>query len=123
VRITGPGWDAGYSAMGCDGGIPQGVISRSGNFIAAVRLELTEPGSHAEGVSAVLDASSTEGEFVRAILFDASFAFIDTSLRHAITAEDLSLASGNGALYLPLASAPELPAGDYFVGLQRLTGQ
>lgn len=123
ARITGPGWDAGYSAMGCDGGIPQGVISRTDNFIAAVRLELSEPGSRAEGVSAVLDASSTEGEFVRAILFDASFAFIDTSHRHAITGEDLSLASGNGALYLPFTSAPELPPGDYFVGLQRLAGQ
>ena len=122
MRITGPGWDNGYGAMACDEGQVQGKVGGTNNFIAMNRMELVNEGSTAQGISAVVSSSSQVGEFVRAILFDANFAFIDSSLRHALTEEDLFNGWLGEALYLPLSTAPALTAGDYHVGMQRLTG-
>ncbi|MBK9177229.1 MAG: hypothetical protein IPM46_13030 [Flavobacteriales bacterium] len=122
LTMTGPGWDDGYGTMALDGGQVQGSIGSELGFIAANRFELTNNGSTAFGASAVLGTDSQVGEFVRAILMDGNLAFLDTSTRHEITEADIDLAWGGGPLYLPFSTAPVLPAGDYFVGFQRLTG-
>lgn len=122
MRITGPGWENGYGAMACDEGMMQGTIGGSNNFIAANRMEIINEGSTARGVSAVIAGNSQLGEKVRAILMDANFAFIDTSLSHVLTEADLNAGWVGEALYLPFSETPELTSGDYHVGLQRLTG-
>ncbi len=122
MRITGPGWDNVYGAMACDEGQMQGTVGGTNNFIAMNRMEIVNEGSTAQGISAVIASNSQAGELVRAILFDANFAFIDSSLRHTITEEDLFNGWLGEALYLPLSTAPTLAAGDYHVGMQRLTG-
>lgn len=121
VTMTGQGWDDGYGTMALDAGSAQGNLGSELGFIAANRFELSAPGT-AYGISAVLGTDSQQGELIRAIIMDASFAFIDTSERHAITAEDIELAWGSGAIRLPFVNTPSLAAGDYFVGLQRLSG-
>lgn len=121
LTMTGPGWDDGYGTMALDAGSAQGNIGSDLGFIAANRFELSAPGT-AFGLSAVLGTDSQQGELIRAIIMDANFAFIDTSERRAITAEDIELAWGSGAIRLPFANTPSLTAGDYFVGLQRLSG-
>ena len=122
IQITGPGWDQGYSAMARDEGRVQGLMGSDEGFIAANRMEILYPGVVARGVSAVLGWNSQQGEVVRAILMDANFAFIDTSLRDTIDQLDIDLAFGGAPIYLPFPSAPSLAQGDYFVGLQRLSG-
>ncbi|MBK7383233.1 MAG: hypothetical protein IPI81_07835 [Flavobacteriales bacterium] len=122
MRITGAGWDDGYSAMSCDDRIVQGMLGSELNFIAANRMEVVNAGSHAQGISAVIGVDSQVGEYVRAILMDGNFALIDTSTRHAITQADIDLGFGGGSIYLPLSLAPGLPVGDVMVGLQRLSG-
>lgn len=121
VWITGMGWDNGYGAMALDDGTRQGSLGSEQGFIAANRMEVIAPAT-AYGVSAVLGTDSQLDEVVRAIIMDGNFAFIDTSERHSITQEDIDLAWGSGPIYLPFANAPSLVAGDYFVGLQRLSG-
>lgn len=121
VWITGMGWDNGYGAMALDDGTRQGGLGSEQGFIAANRMEVIAPAT-AFGVSAVLGTDSQLDEVVRAIIMDGNFAFIDTSERHSITQEDIDLAWGSGPIYLPFANAPSLTAGDYFVGLQRLSG-
>lgn len=121
LTMTGTGWDDGYGTMALDAGSAQGNLGSDLGFIAANRFELNAPGT-AYGISAVLGTDSQQGELIRAIIMDANFAFIDTSERRAITAEDIDLAWGSGAIRLPFANAPSLTAGDYFVGLQRLSG-
>lgn len=122
MTMTGPGWDDGYGTMALDGGQVQGSLGSELGFIAANRFELTNGGSTAFGASAVLGTDSQVGEYVRAILMDVNLAYMDTSTRHTITEADIDLAWGGGPLYLPFSTAPVLPVGDYFVGLQRLTG-
>lgn len=122
VTMTGPGWDAGYGAMSLDAGTVQGHVRSESNFIAAVRFELVNEGSTARGISAVLDPGSEVGQEVRGILMDGNFAFIDTTLRHAITAEDLADATQGLPLFLPFPTPPALSAADLFAGLQRLEG-
>ncbi|MEO8591526.1 MAG: T9SS type A sorting domain-containing protein [Flavobacteriales bacterium] len=122
MRITGPGWENGYSAMACDEGVAQGAVGGSDGFIAANRMEILNDGSTAQGVSAVIAGNSQEGELVRSILMDANFAFIDTSLRHTLTAEDLTNGWLGEPIYLPFSATPALAPGDYHVGLQRLAG-
>lgn len=123
VRITGPGWEDGYGAMGLAGGTAQGVQRTEQNFIAAVRLELINPGSAARGISAVLDPGSQVGQQVRGILMDGSFVLIDTTLRHTLTEGDLQAAAAGEPLYLPFPTPVNLPAADCFAGLQRLSGE
>src|SRR5690606_18074216 len=45
-----------------------------------------------------------------------------TSMRHTITQEDLDAGSGGGAIFLPFSDQNELPAGDVFAGIQRISG-
>lgn len=122
LRITGPGWDDGYSAMACDEGIIQGSKGSSLGFIAANRMEIVNEGSSARGASAVIGVNSQVGEVIRMILMDGNFAFIDTTLRDTITQVDIDLAYGGTAIYLPFVSTPALAIGDYFVGCQRISG-
>lgn len=122
ILITGPGWEDGYGAMALDAGQVQGAYTSEEGFIATGRFEITNTGSTARGVSAVLATESQEGEFVRAILMDGNFAFIDTSERRAITAEDIDLGWGGGSIYLPFVQENTLAPGEYFAGLQRLPG-
>lgn len=122
MTMTGPGWDDGYGTMALDAGQIQGSFGSESGFITANRFELISSGSTAFGASTVIGTDSQVGEYVRAIIMDVNFAFIDTSTRHAITDADIDLAWGGGPIYLPFTTEPVLPAGDYFVGLQRLTG-
>ncbi|MBK9147765.1 MAG: hypothetical protein IPM12_08105 [Flavobacteriales bacterium] len=122
MTMTGPGWNDGYGAMALDAGTVQGHARSESNFIAAVRFELVNEGSTAQGISAVLDPGSEVGQEVRGILMDGNFAFIDTTLRHAITSEDLADATQGLPLYLPFPTPPALSAADLFAGLQRLEG-
>jgi hypothetical protein len=122
MRISGPGWENGYSAMAADALEIQGEVGGPQAFIAANRVELINAGSVPAGISAVLSGASQEGEAVRAILFDGNLAFVDTSTRHILTGEDIFLAGQGEPLYLPLSAPPTLPAGDYFVGFQHLDG-
>jgi len=121
-QITGPGWDDGYGAMACDEGVVQGSKGSSLGFIAANRMEIVNEGSSARGASAVIGVDSQVGEVIRMILMDANFAFIDTTARDTITQQDIDLAYGGAAIYLPFTTAPTLSIGDYFVGCQRLSG-
>jgi hypothetical protein len=118
--ITGPGWDHGYGAMALDAGQSQGGYTTAERFIAANRFEVLSPGSSARGISAVLGTEVEEGALIRAILMDANFNLIDTSTRRAVTPEDIELAWGSGAVFLPLAQAGSLAPGDYFAGIQFL---
>lgn len=119
MRITGPGWEGDYFSMAADENTPTGQVGNADHFIAAVRLE-TRAGGTAHGIGAGITASSTIGAMVRAILMDANLALVDTSVRHAITQADLDHAASGGLLYLPLAHAPVLGAGDHFAGIQLL---
>lgn len=121
LRITDSGWEGGYGAMALDDGSAQGNLGSELGFIAANRFELIADAT-AFGASAVLGTDSQLGEEVRAILMDGNFAFVDTSNRHVITQEDIDLAWGSGAILLPFPDMPSLAPGDYFVGLQRLSG-
>lgn len=122
MQITGPGWDDGYGAMAVDDHQIQGSIGSDQAFIAANRFEIVNNGSTARSITAVLGSNSQVGEQVRAILMDANFAFIDTSLSHTLTQDDINAASIGLPIHLPFYTAPELTVGDYFVGLQRLSG-
>lgn len=120
LTITGPGWDHGYGAMALDAGQAQGRYTTAERFIAANRFEVLNPGSSARGISAVLGTEVEVGALIRAILMDANFNLIDTSTRRAVTIEDIDLAWGNGAVFLPLTQASSLAPGDYFAGIQFL---
>ncbi len=122
IWITGPGWDGGYNAMARDNGMTQGTVGSTSGFIAANRFEIANAGSTAHSVTAVLGVNSTVGEEVRAILMDGNFAFIDTSARYAITQADIDGAYGGLPIHLPFTLSTALLPGDYFVGLQRLSG-
>lgn len=122
LRITGPSWDDGYSAMARDEGEVQGSKGSSLGFIAANRMEIVNEGSIAKGASAVVGVNSQVGEVIRMILMDGNFAFIDTTLRDTITQLDIDMAYGGAAIYLPFVSTPALAVGDYFVGFQRISG-
>lgn len=119
-RITGAGWDSGYGAMACDNGLQQGAVGNSDGFIAANRLEIVNPGSHAQGVSVQFDTGTQVGATIRAILMDANFALVDTSTRQVVTQADIDMIWNGGALYMPLSATPELGIGDHFVGLQHM---
>ena len=71
----------------------------------------------------MLGVDTRIGEVVRGILLDSNLAFIDTTARHTITQEDIDLAYGSGAIFLPLTEQGPLSTGDYFVGLQRIEGE
>ena len=120
MTMTGPGWDDGYGAMALDAGPSQGVKRSDLGFIAAIRAELANTGSTARGITALLDPASTVGQEVRGILLNSAFELIDTTLRHAITTEDIADAFAGVPLYLPFTTPPQLPAADCFAGLQRL---
>ncbi|HRD52065.1 MAG TPA: hypothetical protein PKY96_05395 [Flavobacteriales bacterium] len=122
MTMTGPGWDDGYGAMTLDAGASQGAVRSESNFIAAVRFQLVNDASTARGISAVLDPSSQVGQEIRGILMDANFSFIDTTLRHAITEDDLIAAAQGLPVYLPFPNPPSLEATTCFAGLQRLIG-
>lgn len=122
MTMTGPGWDDGYGAMALDAGASQGVARSESNFIAAVRFQLVNDASTARGISAVLDPSSQVGQEIRGIVMDANFSFIDTTLRHAITEDDLIAAAQGLPVYLPFPTPPSLEATSCFAGLQRLIG-
>ncbi len=119
LRITGEGWDGDYFNMAADEGDPQGQVGGNDPFITAVRLE-TIAGSTAHGITAGITALSTAGSVVRAILFDANLAMVDTSVRHILTQADLDSAALGQLLYLPFAHTPVLGEGDHFVGIQLL---
>jgi len=121
MRITGQGWDNGYSVMAADEDSITGEVGSSEQFVASVRMEVPNSGGTNNGISVALSASSTIGEEVRAILMDGNLAFLDTSFRHVITQEDLNTAAAYGLLYLPLSDPMERGPGDYFVGIQHLT--
>lgn len=119
LRITGDGWDGDYFSMAADEGDGQGQVGGSEPFIAAVRLE-TLAGGTAHGITAGITAASTAGSVLRAVLFDANLAVVDTSVRHILTQADLDSAALGQFLYLPFAHTPVLGAGDHFVGIQLL---
>ena len=121
MQITGPGWDDGYSAMALDDGVQQGSIGGSEIFITGNRFEMIANGTPT-GISAVLAPGTEIGTEIRAIIFDANMAVIDTSLRHTITQEDIDLGLGGGSIFLPFSDQEELPAGDVFAGVQRISG-
>lgn len=120
MRITGSGWDNGYSAMAVDNGVAEGIIGDTSVFVLANRMELLLPGSHAEGMSVLLGLGTNEGEVVRAILFDGNFTFLDTAVRHTVSSLDLDNASAGLPLYFAYTGRPSLGSGDVFVGLQHL---
>jgi hypothetical protein len=122
LRITGPGWDLGYGAMARDLGQEQGVVGNAEPFILANRMELPNAGSIVRGMSARITANSGLGELVRAILMDANLAFVDTSMRHALTQEDLDRFGAGEPLYLPFTGLSPRAAGDYYIGIQHLEG-
>jgi hypothetical protein len=120
LRITGPGWDDAYSAMALDDGIVQGVIGSNAIFIAGNRFEM--PATHvSHGLSAVIGPGSDPGSVVRAILFDANMAVVDTSARYEVTPGDIESGGGGGSIYLPFVNPIPRPAGDVFAGLQRIS--
>ncbi len=123
MQLTGAGWSDGYGAMARDAGAVQGRSGSAAGFIAANRVELVAPDTRARGISFVLGVDSRVGEVVRGILLDSNLAFLDTTARHTITQEDIDLAYGSGAIYLPLTEQEPLPAGDHFVGMQRIAGE
>lgn len=120
MYMTGPGWNDGYGAMARDEGQPDGTLGGSLGFIAANRMEIINSGSTARGISALIGGGSTVGEYVRMILMDGNFAFIDTSFRHALTQEDLDAAALGEPLYLELSTQPQIFPSDLFVGIQHL---
>ncbi|MBP6643455.1 MAG: T9SS type A sorting domain-containing protein [Flavobacteriales bacterium] len=120
MRITGAGWDNGYSAMAVDDGVSQGNYGDTSVFVLANRMELLVPGSRAEGMSVLLGLGTNAGEVVRAILFDENFTFLDTAIRHTVSSLDLDNASAGLPLYFPYTDRPTLGSGDVFVGLQHL---
>ncbi len=120
IQITGPGWENEYSAMAIDDRSVQGSIGREGLVIVGNRFEQVNTGIP-RGVSAVIGAGTPLGTEVRAVLFDANFAVIDTSVRHAITQDDIDLGWGGGAIYLPFASPSERSAGDLLAGIQSVS--
>jgi hypothetical protein len=120
LRITGPGWEDGYSAMALDAGQMQGSTGGSNAFITGCRYELVNSGT-ARGISVVIDPATEPGAEIRAVLFDAGFAVIDTSYRHTITSEEIDQAWGGAPIYLPLVLASPLPAGDVLAGVQRIS--
>ncbi|MFZ1331412.1 MAG: T9SS type A sorting domain-containing protein [Flavobacteriales bacterium] len=121
LRITGQGWDNGYSVMAADEDNITGEVGNSEQFVATVRMEVANSGGTISGISISLSASSAIGEEIRAILMDGNLAFLDTSFRHVITQEDLNTAAAYGLLYLPLSDPMERGSGDYFAGIQHLT--
>jgi len=122
LRITGPGWEGRYGAMARDNGQLEGTMGGDFPFIALARMEMANSGSTARGVSAYITNNSGVGEELRAILFNADFAFVDSSARHILTQEDLDRAAAGESLYLGFAEQVELSAGDYFAGMQHLDG-
>lgn len=122
LQITGPGWEGRYGAMARDEGSVQGAVGGAFNFIALARVEMANTGSTAQGLSAYVTYSSAVGQQVRAILFNADFAFVDSSARHTLTQEDIDRAGVGESLYLGYTEQVELSAGDYFAGIQRLDG-
>ncbi len=122
LLISGSGWDLGYSAMARDNGTEQGTIGGQEPFILGNRMELPASGSIVRGMSAYLTANSTVGENVRAMLMDANLAYVDTSLRHTLTQEDLDRAGLGEPIYLPFSGLLPLAAGDYYVCIQHLEG-
>ena len=121
MRITGQGWDNGYSVMAADEDSITGEVGSSEQFVASVRMEVVNSGGTVSGISLSLSASSAMGEVIRAILMDGNLAYLDTSFRHTITQEDLNTAAAYGLLYLPLSTPMERGPGDYFAGIQHLT--
>lgn len=122
LLITGSGWDLGYGAMARDNGVERGTIGGNEPFVLGNRMELPVGGSIVRGMSAYLTANSTVGARVRAMLMDANLAYVDTSLRHALTQEDLDRAGLGGSIYLPFSGLQPLAAGDYYVCIQHLDG-
>ncbi len=123
LRITGPGWEDGYGAMARDEDMPDGLVGGEEVFISGNRVELVNAGSTISGISAVLGVATAEGTIIRAILMDVNMALVDTSVRHVITLEDLDRIQVGEARFLPMAHPAPLPAGDYFVGMQRLNDE
>lgn len=121
--LTGDGWANGYGEMGCDEGAFDGSLGGTDPWVVAQRMEIVTPGSVAQGISAVIGGDAAGGQVVRAILFDHELAFVDTSTRHTLTPEDIQRGVNGEPLFLPLASAPSLEPGDYFVGFQRLENE
>lgn len=123
LLISGSGWDLGYGEMARDNGAEQGTIGGQEPFILGNRMELPVGGSTVRGMSAYVTANSTVGAKVRAMLMDANLAYVDTSLRHTLTQEDLDRAGLGEPLYLPFSGLLPLAAGDYYVCIQHLEGE
>ncbi|MCW5900317.1 MAG: hypothetical protein KIT10_13705 [Flavobacteriales bacterium] len=121
MRITGPDWADGYGAMARDEDQPVGFVGGDEVFIAGNRMELAMGGTAPTGISAVFGAGTEDSTVVRAILMDLNMALVDTSTRHVISEEDLARIAVGEPLFLPFANPSTLPAGDYFVGMQRLS--
>lgn len=121
LLLTAPGWDLGYSAMACDDGVPAGSIGGSGGFIVSNRMEIARPDDHAIGVSVVYSDQTQAGAVVRAILMDANFTTLDTSVRRTLEQADMEAIWNGLPLYEAFTQAPLLEPGDYHVGIQQLT--
>ena len=122
VQITGPGWEQGYAAMALDHGAQDGTAGGEEAFILLSRMQLVQPGSVARGITVQLNSASNVGAVVRAALFDANLAFVDSSIRHTLTQEDIDRAWNGEPLFLAFSGLPELAATDHFVGIQKLEG-
>lgn len=122
MRITGSGWENGYSVMAIDNDAADGTYGDTSVFVLANRMELLQPGSRAEGMSVLLGLGTTVGEEIRAILFNENFTFLDSAERHTVSTEDLDNAAAGQPLYFAYSGRPTLGSGDVFVGLQHLTG-
>lgn len=121
LRVTGPGWDGGYSAMSCDAGNATGSVGSTDQYIVSNRMEITSSNSTAAGISALLAPGTEVGSVIRAILMDANFALIDTSRRYTLTQEDIDGLWNGVPIYLALNAPPSLSVGDVFVGIQHIT--
>lgn len=121
LQVTGPGWDLGYSAMACDAGPATGKVGGQGGFIASNRMEVLRTGDQAAGASVVYSTQTQAGAVVRAILMDASFNTLDTSVRRTLQQADVDAIWNGLPLYEAFSSAPLLSPGDYYVGIQQLT--
>ncbi|MBL7950511.1 MAG: hypothetical protein JNM62_02220 [Flavobacteriales bacterium] len=121
LQLTAPGWDGGYSAMSRDDGVATASVGGTGTFLVANRVEITNTGDHANGISVSFDPALTQaGEVVRATLMDGNFSFVDTSMRRTLTQADIDGMWNGLPQYFSLSTTPALSPGDHWVAVQHL---
>jgi hypothetical protein len=117
LRITGPGWSDGYSAMTSLLGPVQGSVTEEGQFVALSRMELSATPVTPSGISAVFGPGTSAGAIVRGILLDANLTFLDTSIRQTLTGTEMERIALGEPLYFPMVNGIAV-SGDVFAGIQ-----